>query len=169
VRRSLSKYLNAEFRLVQARRVDLDAKCVDTDTGSVDYHYLILAAGTENNYFGLEESGRHTQGLKDLRQAEALRNHVLPCFERSEGTEHGPERTALLTLAVGGGGATGAEVAGALSELVRTVVPHDYHCLRAGEVRLILVEAGPELLSHSERRRGASCNANALTCYSGLL
>ncbi|MFI5265924.1 MAG: NAD(P)/FAD-dependent oxidoreductase [Chloroflexota bacterium] len=158
VRRILRKAPNVEFRMALVQGVDLAGRELHTDGGPIPYDYLIVAAGSDNNFFGNDDLERHAYGLKDLQQAERLRNHVLACFERAAALPPSPERQALLTFVIGGGGPTGVEFAGALSELVSLVLEHDFRGRMARqEVRLILIEGGPDLLGtfHPRSRRAA--------------
>src|SRR5947209_18956820 len=119
VRAILRGQRNFEFRMVEVTGVDFAARQVATDHGPVSYDFLILAAGGETNYFGLDGIVRHGFGLKSVVEAVAIRNQVLSCFERAM-LEPVPERRrALLTFVVVGGGPTGVEMSGALSELIR--------------------------------------------------
>src|SRR3989454_330872 len=133
------------------------ARQVATDHGPVSYDYLILAAGGETNYFGLDGIVRHGFGLKSVVEAVAIRNQVLSCFERAM-LEPDPERRrALLSFVVVGGGPTGVEMAGALSELIRLVLVKDYPRLNIKDVRVLLLEATDRLLATlPERLREAA-------------
>src|SRR5438552_9563169 len=146
-----------EFRMVEVTGVDFAARRVATDHGPVPYDFLILALGGETNYFGMESILRHGFGLKGVVDAVAIRNHVLRCFERAM-LEPDPERRrALLTFVVVGGGPTGVEMAGALSELIRLVLVKDYPRLNIKDVRVLLLEATDRLLaSLPERLREAA-------------
>src|ERR1044071_7122504 len=133
------------------------AKPVLTDAGPIRYDYLILAVGGETNYFGLESIARHGFVLKGVLDAVALRNHVLHCFERAMLEPDAERRRALLTFAVVGGGPTGVEMAGALSELIRLVLVKDYPRLDVKDVRILLLEATQHLLvAMPERLREAA-------------
>src|SRR6266849_4225061 len=112
--------------------------------GAYDHH--ILALGGETNFFGLESVQRHSIGLKDIPEAIAIRNHVLRCFEQAMLEEDADRRRALLTMVVVGGGPTGVEMAGALSELIRLVLVKDYPRLNIADVRVLLLEAADRLL-----------------------
>ncbi len=160
VRRILRKLPNADFCMSRVDQVDLEGCRLMTDMGVISYDYLVLAAGGQNNFFGMDDLARHCYGLKDLEQAVALRNHILECFERAAESPKGEERAALLTFAVGGGGPTGVEFAGALAELVHLVLKHDYRSIEAEDVRLLLIEGGPDLLAtlHPTLRRAALTN-----------
>src|SRR5207248_901437 len=114
--------------------------------GPLAYDYLILAVGGETNYFGLEGVVRHGFGLKDIPEAIRIRNHVLHAFERAMLESDAERRRAWLTFVVVGGGPTGVEMAGALSELIRLVLVKDYPRLNVKDVRVLLLEATDRLL-----------------------
>ena len=146
VRAILRGQANFEFRMSEVTGLDSGAKRLLTRDGAIAYDYLILAVGGETNYFGLESVPRHGFGLKDIPEAIRIRNHVLHAFERAM-LEHDPERRrAELTFIVVGGGPTGVEMAGALSELIRLVLVKDYPRLNMKDVRVLLVEATDRLL-----------------------
>src|SRR5438874_3560734 len=157
VRAILRGQQNFEFRMVQVTGVELAARQVVTDNGPVSYDYLILAVGGETNYFGMDSILRHGFGLKGVVDAVAIRNHVLRCFERAMLEPDAERRRALLTFVVVGGGPTGVEMAGALSELIRLVLVKDYPRLNIKDVRVLLLEATDRLLaSLPERLREAA-------------
>jgi NADH dehydrogenase len=113
---------------------------------SVDYDWLILATGARHSYFGNEEWSAHAPGLKSLEDALAIRRKILLALEQAE-TETDPERRmALLTFVVIGGGPTGVEMAGAIAELARRSVSHDFRSITPECSRVILIEAGERLL-----------------------
>lgn len=142
----LRKQENLEFRMAEVTGVDFVQKTVKTNSGEVNYDYLILAVGGETNFFGMEDVQAHAFGLKDIDEAIAIRNHILLKFEEALQEAHVQRRKALLTFAVSGGGATGVECAGALTELIeRTLLP-DYPALLRDEIKVVLVEAGERLL-----------------------
>ena len=146
VRAILRGQANLEFRMTEVTGLDTGAKRVATADGTIAYDYLILAVGGETNYFGLESVPRNGFGLKDIPEAIRIRNHVLHAFERAV-LEPDPElRRAGLTFAVVGGGPTGVEMAGALSELIRLVLVKDYPRLNVKDVRVLLIEATDRLL-----------------------
>src|SRR5213080_1512268 len=147
VRAILRGQQNFEFRMVQVTGVELAARQVVTDNGPVSYDYLILAVGGETNYFGMDSILRHGFGLKGVVDAVAIRNHVLRCFERAMLEPDAERRRALLTFVVVGGGPTGVEMAGALSELIRLVLVKDYPRLNIKDVRVLLLEATDRLLA----------------------
>jgi len=147
VRAILRGQRHFEFRMVEMTGLDLASKHVVTSDGPISYDYLILAPGGETNYFGIESIRQHGFGLKDTAEAVAIRNHVLGCFERGMLEPDADERRALLTFVIVGGGPTGVEMAGALSELIRLVLVKDYPRLNIKDVRVLLLEATDRLLA----------------------
>ncbi|MDQ5826485.1 MAG: NAD(P)/FAD-dependent oxidoreductase [Chloroflexota bacterium] len=147
VRAILRKYRNMNFRMNAVTRVDLEKKVVHTEGRPVRYDYLILAAGSANNYFGNNALARHTFGLKDIDEAEHLRNRLLFCFERAAAETDPKKRQELMTFVVVGGGPTGVELSGAFSELINFVLKKDYPHLDVTQARVILVEATDKVLS----------------------
>src|SRR6202171_182317 len=143
---------NVEFRQAEVTGADLDRRLVVTDHGPVPYDYLVLATGSQSDYFGNQSLARHAFGLKELNEGLALRNRVLTRFEASRWITDSAERRVLLTFAVVGGGPTGVEMAGALSELIRLVLRKDYRALDLGEVRVLLLEAGESVLGTFDKR-----------------
>ncbi len=157
VRSILRGQKNFDFRLVDVTRVDFAAKRLETSAGAIAYDYLVLAPGGETNFFGLDSMQRHGLGLKDIPDAIAIRNHVLTCFEQAMLEPDDERRRALLTFIVVGGGPTGVEMAGALSELIRLVLVKDYPRLNIKDVRILLLEATDRLLpALPERLREAA-------------
>ncbi|HYF63833.1 MAG TPA: NAD(P)/FAD-dependent oxidoreductase, partial [Herpetosiphonaceae bacterium] len=147
IRAIIRRWRGVRFLLARVERIDRAARTIQTSAGPVEYDYLIVAAGSATNFFGMEGVARHSFGLKSLGDAERLRNHILRCFERAV-YENDPERRAALhTFVIVGGGPTGVELAGALRELVRHVLVRDYPGLREDDVTIILLEATDKLLA----------------------
>lgn len=146
VRAILREHRNVSFEMVEVRGVDFERRLVHTDGESIEYDYLVLAAGSANNYFGNNSLAENTYGLKDLNDAERLRNRILSAFERAVRETDPARRAALLTLVVVGGGPTGVELAGAFAELISHVLHQDYPMLDVSQARVILVEASDRLL-----------------------
>ena len=146
VRAILRGQENIEFRMLEVHSVDLASRSVQTSGGPIPYDYLIFAAGGETDFFGLEGLSHHAFGLKDVQDAVAIRNHVLSCFEQAILEEDPSRRSELLTILVVGGGPTGVEMAGALSELIRLVLAKDYPALNLVEVHVVLLEAAERIL-----------------------
>ena len=146
---------NVRFRQATVTRVDLGSRVVRLDgSPPLSYDYLVLATGSTDNYFGNQEVARVSLGLKSLEDATRLRNHVLTCLERADAEPDPEARRALLTFVVVGGGPTGVESSGALSELMQIVAGKDYHQISRAEIRVILVEGADRLLNAFSVRLG---------------
>jgi len=146
VRQLIRPLANADFKQAAITGVDFQGKRLLTDHGPIPYDYLVLAAGAQSDYFGNQALASNTLALKDLDEGLALRNHILQQFESSRWTTDPEKRRALLTFVVVGGGPTGVEMAGALSELTQLVLRKDYRDLDTKEVRVVLIEAAPNVL-----------------------
>jgi len=146
VRAILRRARNVRFLMARVERIDLASKRVHTGAGDIPYDFVVVAAGSATNYFGLASIEGHALGLKDLRQATAVRNRILRNYERAAVEADADERARLMTVVVIGGGPTGVELAGALAELKRHVLPRDYPGLDLERGRVILVEATDRLL-----------------------
>ncbi len=146
VRRILRGASNVRFRLATVTGVDPERRCVLTNEGEFPYDYLVLAAGSVTNFFGLESVARTAAALRDLDDAERLRDAVLGAFEEAALEVDPARRRELMTVVVVGGGPTGVELAGALAELRRHVLPHDYPDLDVSSARILLLEAADRLL-----------------------
>jgi len=146
VRQLIRPLPNADFRQAAITGVDFDSRRLLTDHGPIPYDYLVLSTGAQSDYFGNAALAEHTMGLKQLDEGLALRNHILSQFEASRWIDDPERRRMLLTFAVVGGGPTGVEMAGAISELIRLVLRKDYRDLDTNEVRVVLIEAAPYVL-----------------------
>lgn len=147
VRGILRKHRNIGFEMAEVSGVNFEQKKVLTDLEPLYYDYLVIAAGSANNYFGNDALAENTFGMKDINEAEQLRNHVLSAFESAARENDPQKRAALLTFVLIGGGPTGVELAGAFSELISHVMRHDYPMLDIAEARTILVEAMDKILA----------------------
>jgi NADH dehydrogenase len=146
---------NVRFRQATVTRVELSNKLVRLDGAPpVAYDYLVLATGSTDNYFGNQDVARVSFGLKSLEDATRLRNQVLTCLERADAEPDPEARRALLTFVVVGGGPTGVESSGALTELMSIVAGKDYHQVSRAEIRIVLVEGTDRLLNAFSSRLG---------------
>jgi len=146
VRQLIRPLRNADFLLAKITGADFDQRQLLTEHGPLPYDYLVLASGSQSDYFGNATLARHAFGLKDLDEGLAIRNRILMRFEEARWTDDRERRRTLLTFAVVGGGPTGVEMAGALSELIHLVLAKDYRDLDLGLVRVVLLEAAGSLL-----------------------
>ncbi len=143
---------NVRFRLAEVTAVDLEQRRVTTDGGDLPYDFLVLAAGSVTNFFGLESVARHATALRELDDAEAVRDRVLAAFEAAAAEEDPVRMRALMTTIIVGGGPTGVELAGALAELRRHVLPRDFPELDVGQARIVLLEASDRMLEAMPER-----------------
>ena len=135
------------FRMAEARMVDTDKRILQTSIGKIDYDYLVLAAGATTNFFGNKNIEDWAIPMKTVPEAMGLRNALLSNLERALTCATEEERQELLNVVIVGGGATGVEIAGALSEMKRYVIPYDYPDMDSSLMHIYLIEAGDRLLA----------------------
>ncbi len=133
--------------------IDLSSNVIHTDNGSLAYDYLVLAMGTETNYFGMENVRRKALPMKSIDDALELRNHVLLRLEEAARTEQAAEREKLGNIVIAGGGPTGVEIAGMLAEMGGNIVKKDYPtAARKGLGKIYLVDALDKLLAPMSKK-----------------
>lgn len=147
LRKSFRRKHDFHFRMLQVHGIDPATRRVHTGAGPIAYDHLVLATGTRANFFGNANLQAHTLPLKTVPDARRLRNHIFQTLERADLTDDPVERQRLMTIIIVGGGPSGVEVAGALSELRRHVLAHDYPDTPMEQLRFVLVEGESELLS----------------------
>lgn len=135
------------FRMAEARMVDTEKKILQTSIGKIDYDYLVLAAGATTNFFGNKNIEEWAIPMKTVPEAMGLRNALLSNLERALTCATEEERQELLNVVIVGGGATGVEIAGALAEMRRYVIPYDYPDMDSSLMHIYLIEAGNRLLA----------------------
>jgi NADH:quinone reductase (non-electrogenic) len=146
IRQGFRKHPNVDVKMAEVVSTDPDARSVTLDDGkTVAADYLVLAAGSQPNFFGTPGS-EHTFPLYSLDDATRLRSRILAVFEDADKDPSLIDRGALNFVIVGAG-ATGTEVAGALSEMVRDVMPTEYHDLAVQRAKVILVDHGHAVLA----------------------
>jgi NADH dehydrogenase len=145
IRAVYSQYPNIRVRVGSVTSVDLERRrvCVD-DTDEIPYDYLILAAGSSTTDFGIPGVKEHAFPLKTLPDAVRLRNHILTAFERADAEKGSVDADTTIVLV--GGGPTGVEMAGALSELISRNLASDFRDLDLTKARIVLVEMADHLL-----------------------
>lgn len=146
-RAAFRRVSNVRFLHAEAAGVDLDRRVVHVGgEDELPFDYLVLATGSENNYFGNPALAAHTLSMKTLPQAQRLRNHVLACLEHAAQAGEPDERRRWLTFVMIGGGPTGVEFTGALLELLKLVLGRDYPELAPELARVLLVEGTGRIL-----------------------
>lgn len=146
-RRIYGKRDDVYFRAVKVLGIDPKKKEIETFIGNLNYDYLIIASGSIPNYFGNENLMRHSFPLKSLPNATALRTKIYQNLERATLTKSDEERKRLLNFVIVGAGPTGVEVAGALSELRKFVLPLDYKDLDFNNMQIKIVEGVDQVLA----------------------
>ncbi len=154
-RKILSEQTNFYFRLAEVQAVDATIQVVETSIGRVRYDYLVLATGAEPNFFGDAQMAKNAIAIKSVEEAIELRNTVLSNFEQALQLGDLDQINSLLDFVIVGGGPTGVEIAGALSELRTHVFPRDYREIDFKQMDIHLVQSGPVLL------KGMSAHASA--------
>ncbi|HEV7435673.1 MAG TPA: NAD(P)/FAD-dependent oxidoreductase, partial [Pseudorhizobium sp.] len=148
IRRTLGRFRNIKVMLAEVNGVDPTTKSVRFDDGgAVSYDHLVIATGSEYNYFGHDEWRAWAPGLKTIHEARLIRQRLLLAFEKAERTDDLEEKQRLLTSVVIGGGPTGVEMAGAIAELGRFMITRDFRDLSPNHFQVILIEAAPRLLA----------------------
>lgn len=135
------------FRMAEARAVFPDKKILQTSIGKIDYDYLVFAAGATTNFYGNKNVEEWSIPMRTLSEAMGLRNALLSNLERALTCATEEERQELLNVVIVGGGATGVEIAGAISEMKRYVIPYDYPDMDASHMHIYLLEAADKLLA----------------------
>lgn len=157
VRTIFRRQKNFTFQMGEVTGIDFAKKFVKLNGSAIAYDYLVIAAGAWTNFFGFDALEQHGLQLKDLDTAVQTRNHLLSMFEQASHEGDLEKRKAMLTFVIVGGGPTGVETAGALSELIMHVMRKDYPTLNLREARVILLEAGPSLIgAYPEELRRAT-------------
>jgi NADH dehydrogenase len=143
----LSRQRNARVLLGEAVDVDPNAKRVILRDGDAfEYDSLIVATGSQTSYYGNDSWREWAPSLKSVEEATAIRHKILYAFERAERADTEEEARAWLTFIIVGAGATGLELSGALAEIARETLRHDFRKIRPEEARIILLEGAPRVL-----------------------
>ncbi len=137
---------NFFFRMAAVESISPEENTVNTDIGRVRYDYLVIAVGTQTNYFGNKSIEELAFPMKQVPQALNLRSHILQNFEKAVTSEDPEEVNRLTSFVIVGGGPTGVELAGALGELKKYVLPRDYPELDFRQMKVYLVEGLERLL-----------------------
>src|SRR5690606_6050713 len=145
-RKMFKRYKNFSFHLGRLLHINSERNCIETDTGELTYDYLVLAIGTETNYFGMESVKKNAFPMKNITDAFAIRNKLLLNLEEYIQRKDDPDREAYLNIVVAGGGPSGVEVSGMIAELSERIVKKEYPELAGLKPSIHLVDAAPALL-----------------------
>jgi NADH:ubiquinone reductase (H+-translocating) len=147
IRTVLRKQKNTEVWMGEAVDVDVAARELRLADGvTISYDYLILATGATHAYFGRDDWAEHAPGLKTIDDATEIRRRFLVAFEAAEREADPVAMKRLLTFVIVGAGPTGVELAGAMAEIARTVMPTDFRSIDTTSTRIVLVEGVDRVL-----------------------
>jgi NADH dehydrogenase len=132
--------------MADALSVDTTTQVVETSIGFVHYDYLVIATGAVTNFYGNAALAKKAIPIKTIEDALALRNTILTNFEKALQIKDDEQLNSLMDFVIVGGGPTGVEVAGALSELRKYVFPKDYPELNFINMDIHLIQSGSQLL-----------------------
>lgn len=147
LRKVLIGYDNFFFRLAHVQEIEVEKKSLKTSIGPVSYDYLVVATGSETNFFGNTELEKNAMVMKTIPQSLNLRSLILENFEQALLTDDYHERDALMNFVIVGGGPTGVELAGALAEIKKGILPKDYPDLDTRRATINLVQSGDRILN----------------------
>ncbi len=147
IRTEFHRRPNVRVMLANVSEVDTGRNEVVAEGRRIPFHYLVVATGAQQSYFGHADWAQDAPGLKTIDDAIYLRRRILLAFERAEIESDPDERRRLLNFVVVGGGATGVELVGAIAELAKRALASDFRTIDPRSARIILVEAGSRVLS----------------------
>jgi NADH dehydrogenase len=154
LRKIFQQKQNVFIRMAQVTAVSPKTKMVHTDIGDVRYDYLLLAQGATTNYFNNNQLHKNAYSMKSVSEALLLRNTLLQNYEQALNAENKEQRSSLLNVVIVGGGPTGVELAGAIAELKKKILPKDYTEINFGQMHIHLLEAAPCLLNGMSTQSG---------------
>ncbi len=146
IRKVIKEYKDFYFRLGDVKEIDTPNNRIIADIGELQYDYLVVATGTKTNYFGNKEIERNSMSMKTIPQSLNIRSLILESFEAALLTDDEAERESLMNFVLVGGGPTGVELAGALAEMKKAVLPKDYPDLDINKMQIHLVQSGDRIL-----------------------
>ena len=146
LRKIFQNYKDYYIRKTEVKSVDSLKKQLLTTAGVIDYDFLVLAFGATNSFFGSKEMEAHARGMKTIAEVLDLRNSFLLNLENSLTSKNEEERNMYLNIVIIGAGPSGVEIAGALSEMNKHILPKDYPELKDTRAKIYLVEAAGRVL-----------------------
>ncbi|WP_020538746.1 NAD(P)/FAD-dependent oxidoreductase [Lewinella cohaerens] len=137
---------NVFIRVTEVLSIDPEKNQVITSLGHCNFDHLLIGIGADTNYYGNEEVERNTLSMKSVSEALYLRNSILSDYEKALTTIDYDERQGYIDIVIVGGGPTGVELAGALAEMKKYIMPKDYPELNCDEIDIYLIQSAPQLL-----------------------
>ena len=146
IRKILKNFPNFHYRLADVTEIDTNNNTVITNIGDLKFSYLVVASGSQTNYFGNSDIEKYSMAMKTIPQSLDLRSLILENFEEALLTSDLNERNALMNFVIVGGGPTGVELAGALAEIKKGILPKDYPDLDTRLARINIIQSSGSLL-----------------------
>ncbi len=143
-----TNYKNVKILMGEVSDINFDKKIVFYQDYELSYDFLVIAIGAQTSYFGNQKWPKFSYGLKNLKDALAIRRKILLSFEKAELLGDSNLAKKLMNYVVIGGGPTGVELAGSIAELSHTIIRRDFRAIDSGMTKVTLIEAGPRLLSN---------------------
>ena len=147
IRKIVQEYIDFYFRLAEVREIDAENNIIYADIGELKFDYLVIATGSKTNYFGNKEIERNSMAMKTIPQSLNIRSLILENFEQALLTNDIDERHSLMNFVLVGGGPTGVELAGALAEMKKAILPKDYPDLDVRKMEINLIQSGDRILN----------------------
>ena len=148
---------NFYFRLAEVTKINTEQNTIDTTIGSLEYDELVIATGSTTNFFGNENIQKYAMEMKTVPQALNIRSLVLENFEEALLESDYEKRKALMNFVIVGGGATGVELAGALAEMKKGILPKDYPDLDIRQMKINIIPVSYTHLRAHETRSNLVC------------
>ena len=155
IRKVLRGADNLYFRMAEVKQVNKEEQCLITNCGKLKYDHLVLATGSQPNFFGFTPEKEKLMPLKSVANALDMRSYVLQNFESAISIEDKSKQQGLINIVIVGGGPTGIELAGALGEMKKYVFPKDYPHFDVSKMRIVLFEAADRLLAVMSKEASA--------------
>ncbi|MBD3661938.1 MAG: FAD-dependent oxidoreductase, partial [Arenibacter algicola] len=152
IRKVIKGYNNFFFRLANVEEIRTEENTIVTNIGALEYDYLVIATGSETNYYGNREIEINSMAMKTIPQSLNLRSLILENFEQALLTDQYHERDALMNFVIVGAGPTGVELAGALAEIKKGILPKDYPDLDTRRVQIHLIQSGDRILKEMSEK-----------------
>ncbi|MCA1967373.1 MAG: NAD(P)/FAD-dependent oxidoreductase [Flavobacterium sp.] len=146
IRKIVQEYKDFYFRLAEVRDIDAENNTIYSDIGELKFDYLVIATGSKTNYFGNKEIERNSMAMKTIPQSLNIRSLILENFEQALLTNDIDERHSLMNFVLVGGGPTGVELAGALAEMKKAILPKDYPDLDVRKMEINLIQGSKRVL-----------------------
>jgi NADH:ubiquinone reductase (H+-translocating) len=148
LRSVLARQANTRVLLGEVKDIDPAARRLRlADGAELEYDSLIVASGSRSNYYGNDSWSQWAPSMKSIEEATEIRHKILYAFEVAERLPDPEERRAWLTFVIVGAGATGVELAGAIAEIARQTLRHDFRSIRPEEARIVVLDGGSRILA----------------------